>query len=644
MRKPNDNPAGFRKQDLLGLRAAVFSDGFARSHAKALLALLFLVHAAATLFFFPPADIVNERPVITLDHSFHYYQARRANEVFPKTGRLHMYDPHFMAGFPTALFDIDVKTLEVVCAPFPASQVARVMKFFILFCYLSMVFTVYAGCRCLRLTERESLLAVALLLVFWHWGRPFASHFRYAGMFDFVCVSHLSILVAGLFQRFLEGNRAVWWLVLGPLAYFIHPTAVVILFVPYACLLLCDRREITRRKLLLFGLWCLIVIVVNSVWIIPLFEYAPAKTATRAFFQTSGAGALAGILFRPGCAPAVLLIALAVAGTFRLARGGRVPTAVMVSATFLFLLAVSAYGVYVPGLRDLEPGRFLFSSLVFSVPLGGVGMGLLLDHWGRWSSKVRFARPLGTAALAVLFLCPVLLSYLSARTGYKHRLTTTLAPEVAELIGELQRRTDPSARLMIEDGPAAMYGDAHIPGLLPLHTGVGQIGGPYPFTFLQHHFATFQKDLTMGKPLESLSAAEFWSYLDAYNVRWIVAASPEVKAYVAAIAADSASAPAVWKGNGAPLEAVWKSRRYELWVSPRPPSFTTGAARPVTAGFDRIQVDTRADGEPFVLRFHWDRGLRARAPARISPVHVSDDPVPFIRVDPSGATSVLIEY
>jgi len=59
-----------------------------------------------------------------------------------------------------------------------------------------------------------------------------------------------------------------------PIAYFIHPTAVVILAVPYACLLFCDRREITRRKLFFFVLWCAIVIAVNSIWIIPLFEYA----------------------------------------------------------------------------------------------------------------------------------------------------------------------------------------------------------------------------------------------------------------------------------------------------------------------------------------------------------------------------------
>jgi hypothetical protein len=622
-----------------------FSNDFARAHRKSLLGALFVVHVVATLFFFSPADIVNNRPVITLDHAFHYYQARRANAVFLETGRLHAYDPYFMAGFPTALFDIDVKSLEVVCAPFPASQVARVMKFFILGCYLSMVFTVYAGSRCLQFTERESLLAVAALLVFWHWGRPLGSHFRYAGMFDFICVSHLAVLVAGLFHRFLEDGRAVWWLILGPLAYFIHPTAVVILAAPYVCLVLCDRREITRRKVLLFVLWCAIVILVNSIWIIPLFEYAPTKTATRAFFQTAGVGALARAFSGPGSIPALILVGLGAAGAAGLARGRRSRTAVVLCASFVFLLGVSAYGVYIPGIRDLEPGRFLFSALVFAVPLAGAGAAIVLDRWGRWRSRTRGPRRIEIAAMVLLLVSPVALSYLSSRTGYKHHLTTTPAPEVAELMDELARRIDPSARLMIEDGPAALYGDAHIPGLLPLYTGVEQIGGPYPFTFLEHHFATFEKDRTMGKPLGQLPAAEFWEYLEVYNVRWIVAASAEAKAYVESVASDTSSAPAAWKTNGKPpIEIAWKSRRYTLWTLARPPAFTTGRARPVTAVFDRIAVEPGADPEPFVLRYHWDRGLRVRPPATISPVRVADDPIPFILVDPNGVSQVLIEY
>ena len=623
----------------------ILTDGFFEKHKKLLIAVLFAVHLSATLFFLSPADIVNERPVVTLDHAFHYYQARRANEVFFEKARLHAYDPHFMAGFPSALFDLDVKALEVFCAPFPDGQVARAMKFFILVCYLSMVFTVYIGCRCLRLTVREAILSVAVLLVYWHWGRPYASHFRYAGMFDFLCVSHFSILVVGLFRRFLWGKGAIWWIVLGPVAYFIHPTAVVILTVPYVCLIVLARREITVKKTLLFMLWCAVVVLVNSVWIVPLLEYAHVKTGTRAFFQTSGAADLARVLFRPGCLPAIALIALAAAGVWRLGTKGRRPEAVTLACTFVFLLVITAYGVYLPGVRHLEPGRFFLSALFVGAPLAGAGCAFLADACRRPAKSARRFQGLEAAAFLILVLSPIILSFLSARTGYKHRVGTMLSAEAQELVENVQRNTDGTGRLMIEDGPAALYGDVHLPGLLPLYTGVEQIGGPYPFTFLEHHFATLQLDWTMGKPLARLSAGEFWAYADLYNVRWVVAASDGVKDYITRVASDTSGAPGAWGIDGeAPMSLVWKSDRYALWRVNRPPTFTGGTRDRVSASFDRIDVELAGDRGTFLLAYHWDRGLKARPPATITPVRQLDDPVPFILVEPNGATSIKIEY
>jgi hypothetical protein len=622
-----------------------FTEGFFEKHKKALLVLLFAVHLMATLFFFSPADIVNERPVVTLDHAFHYYQARRANEVFFETARLHAYDPHFMAGFPSALFDLDVKALEAFCAPFPDGQVGRAMKFFILGCYLSMVFTVYIGCRCLRLTEREAILSVAVLLVYWHWGRPYASHFRYAGMFDFICVSHFSILAAGLFRRFLWGKGAIWWLILGPVAYFIHPTAVVILAVPYVCLIFFAHREITLKKTLLFVLWCAVVVLINSIWIIPLLEYAYAKTGTKAFFQTAGAADLAHILFRPGCLPAIALIALAVPGAWRLGTGGRRPEAVTLSCTFVFLLFVTAFGVFLPGVKHLEPGRFFLTALFFSAPLAGAGVASLFDACGRYAKRAPWLRVVGGVGFLILVLSPIVLSCLSARTGYRHRVSTTIPSKVQELVEAVQQHTNRAGRLMIEDGPAALYGDVHLPGLLPLYTGVEQIGGPYPFTFLEHHFATFQQDWTMGKPLAEISAREFWAYADLYNIRWVLAASAGVKDFVVRLATDTTSTPRGWLIGGAPpVSKVWESDRYVLWRVNRPPTFTGGEADRVSASFDRIEIDLAGDRREFLLRYHWDKGLKVRPPATITPIRLLEDPVPFMLVEPNGATSILIEY
>ncbi len=623
----------------------VWSDAFFVEHKRTLIVGLFVVHVLATLYFFPPSDIVNERPVVTLDHTFHYYQARRAREVFLDSGRLHAYDPFFMAGYPSALFDLDVKSLEAFCALVPTSQVARAMKLYILVCYLSMVFTVYAGCRFLRLTERESILAVALMLVFWHWGRPYASHFRYAGMFDFICVSHLSILVAGSFHRFLEGKGVVWWLVLGPLVCFIHPTAVVILAVPYTCLLVFKRRGITIKTVFLFMLWCVVVIVVNSVWIVPLFQYASVKTATNAFFQTSGVEDLSRVLFRPGCLPAWTLMALAVPGVWRLARGGRRVEAGALFLSLASLVFIAAYGVFLPGVDQLEPGRFLLTSVFFSVPLAGAGAAFILDGWQRFTRGARKRGYLERVALLVLVLIPVALSYLSARTGYRHRLRTTLTAEVRDFVTAVQEHTDQTGRLMIEDGPAALYGDAQLPGILPVYTGVEQIGGPYPFTFLEHHFATFERDRMMGGSLSEFTASEFWAYADLYNVRWVAAASDEAKDFVRGVASDTTSVPRRWRREGStPLVALWQSDRYALWRVDRPATFTGYESDRVTASLNRIQIDLAEVRESFLLRYHWDGGLEASGPARITPVYELDDPVPFMRVETNGARSIVIKY
>jgi hypothetical protein len=623
----------------------VLGDSFFAEHKRTLLVGLFTVHVFATFFFFPPGDIVNERPVVSLDHTFHYYQAWRAHEILLESGRLHGYDPFFMAGFPSALFDLDVKSLETFCALAPASQVARMMKIYILLCYLSMVFTIYAGCRFMRMTERESILAVALLLVFWHWGRPYASHFRYAGMFDFICVSHLAVLVVGAFHRFLEGRGMVWWLVLGPLACFVHPTAIVILVAPYVCLVVVNRRSITLKTVLIFLLWCVIVIAVNSIWLVPLFEYASVKTATRAFFQTTGVEGLSRVLFRPGCLPAIVLMLLAVPGAWRLAKKGRGAEAGTLFSSFAVLVFIAAYGVLLPGINQLEPGRFLLTAVFFSVPLAGAGAASAIDGWDRIARGAKGRRAVESAALLVLVLSPIVFSYLSARTGYRHRLRTTLTAEVRDLVSAVEHHVDRTGRLMIEDGPAALYGDSHLPGLLPVYTGVEQIGGPYPFTFLKHHFATFERDRTMGKPMSEVTPAEFWAYVDLYNVRWIAVASDEAKDFVRGVAADTTSVPKSWRVDGStPLDVLWQSKHYTLWRVDHSPTFTGTEGDRVTATFNRIQIDLGAEQESFLLRYHWDSGLKANAPVRITPVHGLDDPVPFMLIEPNGVRSVVIRY
>jgi hypothetical protein len=182
--------------------------GSGRVGRRTLLAAVFSAHMVATLFFFPPEDILNSRPVITLDHALHYQQAERARDVFRKSLRLHAYDPYFMAGYPGGtVFDIDSKGMELWCSLMPLLGTARAYKLFILIAYMLLVPLAYSGCRRLGYSYEESLMSVLLLLAFWHWGRPYAGEFRYAGMFSYLAVSLLSLYITGLARPFLRGER-----------------------------------------------------------------------------------------------------------------------------------------------------------------------------------------------------------------------------------------------------------------------------------------------------------------------------------------------------------------------------------------------------------------------------------------------------
>lgn len=625
----------------------LFSGGPLESRRRAILAVVFGAHLVATFFFFPPEDIFNGRPVLTLDHSLHFYQAERAKEIFWSTGRLHTYDPYFMAGHPGGtIFDIDSKGVELWCALLRFIDTAVAYKLFIVLGHLLLVFTAYAGCRRMRFRFGESVYAVLLLLTFWHWGRPYAGHFRFAGMFSYLLVCHLSLYLAGLMRSFFDEERVNRLYLLGPLACLIHPTTAILLPAPSAALFFAargrvppgsERRAWCRRVAARCGLFILIVLAVNAVWLVPLFRYLDIKTASETFFQIGGMGALARELARPGNLPALALLAFAAAGAVILARGRRLADAAAPAAGAVFLLLVSAFGIHIPVFNQMEPGRFLVPAFIFSAPLAGAGAAAALEALGKASRSAVGASAARSGGLVLLVIASPALSLVSSRAFYRHTLSTTHSPETRGLVEELSRRIDRSGRLMIEDGPAWAYGNVFLPALLPLQTRVEQIGGPYPFTFIRHSFATFRTCEAFGTPLADLAPERLREYLALYNVHWILTATPDCAARI----------------ESAGLAQSWSSGAFTLWetaagVPGGAASFASEPGVDVRSSYGRLDVTIEEGDAPpparVLLKYHWDRGLRVDPPARISPVARLGDPVPFILLEPRGEREISIFF
>ncbi|MBI4720944.1 MAG: hypothetical protein HY770_06945, partial [Chitinivibrionia bacterium] len=415
--------------------------------------------------------------------------------------------------------------------------------------------------------------------------------------------------------------------VMGPLAFLVHPTAVVL--VPAACIgiMAMDAGRFRSSRPALLLLWCLVIAAVNAVWIAPLVSYLGVKTPSTAFFQMAGIQEAASLIMRPGSLPAAALVVFAFGGMLTLVREKRFSVLVPAAGASAVLLAIAGYGCQIACIDQMEPGRFLVSFLLFLSPLAGVGLcGFMKAVERRFPSG-------GTrwkyALTVLIFLAPLWLSFIESKTLYKHTITTRMPEGVAALAAIAKERTDLPGRLMVEDGPAALYGHAHLPGMLPLLSGREQIGGPYPYTILKHHFADFESESAFGRPLVSFSPAEFDSCLETYNVRLILTATKGTEDFLRRVASVS---------------LIARSGRYSLWKVQGDFGPAFGAGVQVSSAQNLIMVTGGGSVPRVVLKYHWDKGLHAAGPSMIFPVQVGADPIPFIGLEPRGANEVRIVY
>jgi hypothetical protein len=581
------------------------------------------VHVVATLFFFPAQHLFDARPIVTADHAVHYAQCLRSRAVFWRTFRLDCYSPYFMAGYPAGtIFDLDMKGAELFTALIPI-HTATALKLFILIAYLSMLPSVYRGARMLGFRLDESVLGVMLLLAYWHWGRPYASDFRYVGMFSFVFATHAVIYVTGLVRRFVAGDRGRALFILGPIAFSVHVLSVIMAAVPIATVLVVDRARMTRRRAELIFLWALVVVFANALWILPLIRFLPDKAPSRAFYQLQGLRQVAHLLITPTGLIACGVILLGVLGAVRMAGERRGAAGAPLIAASAAMLLFACFGIHLPGINQLEPGRFLFSAIVFATPLAGAGAAWMLTALAVQLAPSAAARVRVTVMIA-LALAPLPLALVDAKAYYRHTLGVDLPPRVERLRGLVIATIHAPGRLLIEEGGVRAYGGFFLPALLPSQTHVEQIGGPYPQVPLVHHRTTFDEGSLLGRPFAKWSPGEALARLHFLRVRWAVTATDSAGRFIASLPG---------------IRLQWEDGPLRFWELPRDSGGT-----PVRADYNRIEANIPVGSRPVVLPYHWVEGLKAQDGNEIVPVLRDDDPVPFVCVRRVATSPVIVRY
>ncbi len=628
--------------------------------ARAPLALLCAVHALGLLFLLDrPAFWFTEHPILNADWGLHYHHLRSLAGFWESDGRLWGYNPFHMAGYPSNTFqDLSVKLFEIAAVWAPIAKPVVAFKVLVFLATASVPIVVYATYRTLfsgagdaRSCGSRSGALLAALLGTAYWWNSFPREMFFYGMVGFPIACYVAFLAIALLGRALESERRFskahfGWLAACALLVPLHVQACVVALVPGAVLLLGAKRP--RR-----ALWAIAAVpvaaVANGFWLLPalahigddvsreIITHLPIYNShdpwtflkdyfTAEVFWTNRTTMAFERALR------IAIAVLGVAGLVEMARRGRRVLAAALAAAALAFFLVAYFGSFVEWLAPWQPLRFkvpldiaLLIAAAYAVrPADSDGAPADAEappaRGPSGSLRARWKR----AVLLVGLLGCAVNVFLTERSGAM-RLKTAFEPPATDVVRWLYTIVPRTGRVLFEesgDESDFVYGETYLGAFLPHTTGHQLIGGPINLYNDRHHHAEFHSGMLFKRGIWRYSDDELRRAFETYNVIAIVAFHPFSIRRLGALG-DLVT----------PLE---KSGNVVLFRVNREPNWFLSGSGHVEAGLDGLECSgvsgSGASGNEVVLAYHWVDGLVSRPDARIEPIHLLDDPIPFVKV------------
>lgn len=581
--------------------------------------------------FLPPARVLAGALLPQDDYVLHFARARTvARELF-ETGRLWVYDPGLMAGYPlgATVFDLDNQGTTALVALLSGLGLGEAVAFdaVVWTCLALGPLALFAASRLLDLPRAAAAAAAAAAVI----PTIMTRNLEY-GMFAGFFAAYFSVLVVALAHRHLERPSAGRFAALagaGGLGVFMHVFVGMLVLVPCTLLVLAHARRRPGRTLLHAGAVALAVTLPNLPWLVPFLRLAPVLgwDYEHTFFQTGGLAWALERLLLPFAGFFVLLLALAAAGLAAGWRRSPRPLAIAWTGWVLALLVAVLQGSRIPFVDRLAPANLTLPLAFALCPWAGLGAAELV----RRLSGARAAAPGARArpAWAALPFAPHLL-LLVAGVAALPPLPTGVPPGMQELERRLRAHTDASARILIEDRlhverppldrdvPLHPYGGGHYLALLPGRIDRELLGGPYAEAPIRPHAADFHSARAFGRPLPRWRPEALRERLVLYNVGWVVAWSAAAKAYLR-------EHPGLFQ----PVDA-WDV--FALFRTRLPHSWLVRGSGAVAAAPNRIDV-RGAGPDGVVLKYHWLPGFCSDPPLPVHPVPGPGRALPFLGVE-----------
>ncbi|MEP7358558.1 MAG: hypothetical protein ABI847_15020 [Anaerolineales bacterium] len=583
------------------------------------LAPAILAHALGLAAYINWADFAANPPFHYTDYATHF-AATDAVSHFLAGGRLWGYSPYFLAGFPEGtLVDLDNKGVEL--ASFGLARLGLSLPHAFNGVMLALMagapFAIYAAARLLKLPAPAAGVAQWLMLAAWY--ADGAVRWMWQGsILTFAAAALGSLVVAAAFWRWAAGGAPggrlslIVWFGMGPLLFWLHAEAFVILAVTLGLGTLAFGRRWDLRAWLVVVGWVVWVILANWAWLGPdlrqLGTLAPTHDLQGGLSQLRYDATTAYALLR------VALFGMAALGLWTWRKTGVAwwPAAGLGVGLWL----VVAYGGGYLGLGALEPYRLILPALgLATLPAAD----WLVRQWGerRWPA----------ALAATVFIAAAALPLYRARPQGLRQVDGTPSDSLSGPQPAERAVCATLAKLDLGAG-RVLTNDWRLGAWLPACSGAQVIGGPSYLVWTQFNQANADQERVFGQLVAGLSPADLAAVLSQYNVHWVVVNT----------AFHNWVNLADWdRQHPGTFELVAQNGPFQIMAVVGSSTWFMSGSGTLTADYNRITIRRAAPGG-VVIKYHWLPSLRTEPALPMRPVYAAGDPVPFIAVD-NGSTA-----
>ena len=589
-----------------------------------------VVQGALLSISFPVGQLLTGVPLLYNDNAYHLYQMKLGH-VFADTDTLIGYDPTFAAGYPGGiLYNWSAKIPWLLAAGFHGMVDDIVLyKAYVFICGVLGPVCVPVAVRRLGAGASSMVLGATLAVVLW-WASWF--HWMFTeGMVSFVTGSFLSVPYLVETMRYFEGEggsrRLVALGVTGSALFFFHPLFPLAISVGMLFFLWLQWSYVTWQRLSLVAVMVPILSMLPNIpWLIATRRYALGEfwMATEAYFNIADPsllwkeliGVYHGHIHGSKLYPVIMAL-MATEYLLSPRRTERRRTEVF-TLVGLALIGLAAVGAAVPVFRSLQPNRYAPVGYLFLVIPAVFGLRVLWDASRAPTGRTRRAGSriilAGVACVGAYSIYEVFVEVSDLNRGhYGQRPPQVRAiPERMKCVTTwLETETTRQGRVLFESFPAR--GQASDVAYYGYETNREFIGSPMPEMF----FARFVNGRLFGQPIQSMGEERFMTYMDLYNIGWIVAHSSEAKSTLRA------------------FSKVVEMKGCEAWTAyrvNRPLSFfLEGRGVVATSQFNNLVLNG-LEGDRVILKYNYLPGLKSRPTVKIEPVSPMNGMPPFIRI------------